>query len=238
MLVRPSWLFRCLLVLPLCSAQAQVTVAPAANAYELADNAGWVREFAAPDTPPDKPRIVGVGRGNDLNWDPRFVALLHSSFRQRQWFWYDHYKFPPLPDVVQTFLAVPGDVILDKDRYVTVDGCVPHAGYLRGLLWMDTGEHPAAVIFSGIDLVSSESGKESYHLWLFSSKKLARNQMPGPFLASLHRWLTILSTNGYRGTNGYKYHFDLVTLVQPTGEMVDISPETMHLNPSVSEAKK
>lgn len=32
-----------------------------------------------------------------------------------------------MPELVMEFLGVPEDVTLDQDRFVTMDGCVPHA---------------------------------------------------------------------------------------------------------------
>lgn len=198
-------------------------------------DAAWTKDFAVPNVPSNQLQ----GRENALNWAPRFLPLLQSSFPQKQWFWYDHHHFTPVSGLVQTFMGVPGDVILDDDRYVTADGCVPHAcaGY-RGMLWIDSSAHPAVLIFAAINMVNNESGKEADHLWLFTSKKLNWTHLPQPFLSSLQHWQQKLAAKGYMGTTGYHYNFLVATIVQPNGEMVDISPTVLRLGTSASGAKQ
>jgi len=195
-------------------------------------NAAWTRAFAAPEPPSTSG--TPVGRENRLNNDPRFTSLLRASFPQRQWIWYEHGKLAPLPEMMETFLGVPGNAILDEDRYVTLDGCVPHDCDMdRGMLWIDTGVDPAVLIFAGIDPIGGSPPPYTYtrrsHLWIYSSEKLSWQKIPAPFLSSLHRWLATIGENRYFGTDGYRYDFLLATIVQPNGVMEDLGPDTLGL---------
>lgn len=169
--------------------------------------------------------MTSIGQENRLNWDPRFTALLKGAFPQKQWFWYDHYRFTPLPELIQTFIGVPGNAILDDNRYVTIDGCVAHdCSANLGMLWSDTEQRPALLLFVGINIVAGSSDNAS-HLWIFSSANLNWTALPKPFLASLHRWILKISANPYN-----RYNFVLTTFVQPNGEMQDFALSFLHLN--------
>jgi hypothetical protein len=211
-----SRIFRIFLISALaCTAPALAQSAQKPTPPVSTKDATWTREYAT--------------NGKDIKWDTRFIPLLKASFPQHQWFWYDHYKSTSLPDLIQTFLGVSGSALLDEDRYVTADGCVPHDCVAnRGMLWIDTGTQPATLIFAATNLVSG-NGPEGYHLWIFSSTKLNWQHLPPWFSVSLPRWLTTIAKPGYRGTSGYHYKFALATIVQPNGVMEDITPETLPL---------
>jgi len=192
-------------------------------------DATWTRTFAVPFNPL-KAANDDQGKENELNIDPRFRPLLKSSFPQRQWFWYEHGQLVSTADLIETFIGVPGDAILDEGRYVTADGCVPHdCDANRGMLWIDTGTQPATLIFVGINPVSGNSSQETSRLWIFSSRKLDWQKLPNSFTTSLTRWLSTIAKQDYRGTGGYHYKFALATIVQPNGVMEDITPETLSL---------
>ena len=202
------------LALPLASPKASTRATPQSDA-------AWVRTFAAPYT---LSRHSGVGDGASLNWDPRFSALLASSFPQRQWFWFDHNRLVSTADLVHTFLGATGDTILDGNRYVTIDGCVRHVCDVnRGMLWIDAASHPADLIFVATNLIGGD-GPTGTHLWLFSSSRLNWQHLPPSFLTSLSRWLNIIGKPGYNGTAGYRFHFVIATIVQPSGTQEDLSP--------------
>jgi hypothetical protein len=205
---------------------AQSAHAPAA-APDTRRDASWARSFAAPGAP--SANGGDIGDENRLVNDPRFELLLKASFPQKQWIWFERGKLLSLPDMVQFFLGVPGDALLDENRYVTLDGCVPHDCDDRGMLWMDTGNERALLIFAGTGMVRSNDGSSQTHLWIYTSEKLNWQHMPTSFLASLHRWLATIGADTYRGTSGYRYTFTLVTVVGPNGIMEDIGPDVFGL---------
>lgn len=198
------------------------------GARAAVDDLAWLRADAAPSAS----AVSGVvGQANRLNLDPRFTEMLRHALPQKQFFWYDHWKLTALPEMIQTFIAVPGDAILDDNRYVTTDGCAPHICDVdRGMVWIDTGAQPPIVVFAAINPVSGHSGKSESHLWIYSSAKLNWTELPRPFRSSVQRWLATIAANGYRGTQGYRFHFLLATLVQPNGVMVDLEPAVLQLN--------
>ncbi len=197
-------------------------------------NTAWTRAFAAPGPPSTSG--MPIGQENRINMDARFASLLKESFPQKQWFWYDHWKLTPLPELMQVFMGVPGDAILDEDRYVSIDGCVPHDCDNRGMLWVDTRTDPAVIIFAGIDSITSNTTPSKSHLWIYTSEKLSWQKIPSPFLSSLHRWLVTIGTDPYAGTHGYRYNFSLATIVQPNGVMLDMGPEIFGLGATGSHA--
>jgi hypothetical protein len=236
----PSFRLQLAAVLSLAAASLPAVAQPAhAPESSPAMDAAWIRAFAVPeiDRPIDPEAAHPLGEENRINTDPRFAALLKSALPQRQWFWYEHRHLVSTANLIHTFVGVPGDAILDQNRYVTLDGCVPHYCPDHGMLWIDTGAHPATLIFAGTGEVFSDNSADKNRLWIFSSIKLNWQQIPQPFLASLFRWLTLIAIPG-GGTSGYKYNFVLVTIVQPNGVMEDITPETLHLRSIESGAKQ
>ncbi len=206
-----------------------VCTAAAQKANDLPD-ASWVRDFASPSQGSEK------GRENQLNLDPRFHALLQSSLQQHQFFWRDHGRFTPVPDLVQTFIGVPGSVLLDQNRYVIIDGCVPHDCGDRGLVWIDIApaKRPPLIFVATGDISNGPGDRErQIHLWLFSSTPLNFQKMPPQFLSIVSQWWN-------RTSQGWDVpeRIVLVTLVQPTGEMVDLSPSIFTFNDSTQGAKK
>jgi hypothetical protein len=125
---------------------------------------------------------------------------------------------------------VPGTISLDQDRYLTVDGCVPHDGGDRGMVWIDTA--PAArppVIFVVPQTVRTDPGEKgvSLHLWFFTSAQLNWQKMPQPFAASLANWFDAYHATWAKYFNMWPV---MVTIVQPTGETVDVLPAQVGLS--------
>lgn len=207
------------LVVPAVDLLAQTSPIQATSASGIS----WIRDFATPSSEQKN------GPENQLNWDPRFRALLQSSFPQRQFFWRDRGHFLDLPSLIQSFIEVPGKVLLDQGRYVTVDGCVPRDCGNRGLVWIDTvAEKGAPVIFAATNYIGGSAGRDGdVHLWLFSSALLDWQKMPSQFLSSLTRWW-----------NQPARTIALVTLVQPSSEMVDLSPSVFAFKQSTPVTSK
>ena len=209
------WLAAWVLIVVSCRIEAQGQQGNAKTANDLS----WAREFASP-----------AKRQMDNKWDPRFRELMRSSFHQRQSFWRDHGVFPTLPELVETFIGVPAGVTLDEDRYLTLDGCVPHACSTRGMVWIDTrGTGKPLVIFVAPEDVSSGPGEKDslQHLWLYASDVVNWQKMPPDFMTSLAHWYTTYRTiwKPY-----YSMRVVMLTLVEPTGLTVDLSPSLFSLS--------
>ena len=203
-----------LCILPFAGAQKSDRRIPETS-YDL----GWARALASPDK-----------KNADNKWNPQFRALMQSSFHQRQTFWRDHGKFSSLPELVMDFLGVPEGVTLDQDRFVTLDGCVPHACSARGMVWIDTRGNgkPLVIFVAPQDVSTAETDKRAFqHLWLFSSDELNWQKMPPQFEASLSRWY-----GSYQETWAKYYRIDalMLTLVEPSGLMNDLPPGLLGLN--------
>ncbi len=207
MAMRFTWLLL-LCTLPVAGAQTAARGTPKSS-YDL----GWARALASPDKKDD-----------DNKWDPQFRALMQSSFHQRQTFWRDHGRFSTMPELVMEFLGVPAGVTLDQDRFVTMDGCVPHACSARGMVWIDTrgSGKPLVIFVAPQDVSTADSNKGALqHLWLFSSNELNWQKRPPQFEASLSRWY-----GSYQQTWAKYYRMDalILTLVEPSGLTYDLSP--------------
>jgi hypothetical protein len=200
------------------AAQAHASPAHAASVASVA----WIKDYASGcpgnQTPcPASPR----GRENALNWDPRFLPLLKKSFRQQQHWWTGRSGTAPVSGMVQTFLGVPGDVFLDDDRFVTATGCVPHDCLDTGLLWIDTGSHPATLVFVATDAIHNITGESATHLWLYTSTHLDFSNLPPDLLKNLDRWHTAHSPPRF------PMNVPMATLVQPNGLSTDLTWDTL-----------
>jgi hypothetical protein len=196
------------------SAPAGQPARPAANSAlaKVPVDLGWLHEF------------VGPYAGKDIKWDPRFQALMTASLRQRQSIWRDHGKLIPLPDLVQVFIGIPGSVQIDEDRFYTIDGCMPHVCTQKGMVWIDSASATQpAVIFVAMSQVSIAVGEHGVpiHLWLFSSTALNWQKLPPNFLMHLYQWWA--ATQSY-SKDMFDDELALVTIVQPYGETIDMTP--------------
>jgi len=155
-------------------------------------DAEWMWQYGPP--PAD-------GRENQLIQDAKFYPFLQQNLTAPQSFWgVQGTKYKPLPDVAMDFLSVPGKVIADEDRYLTITGCVFHFCPSRGLLWVDLNGAPKAgnpVAFAAIDWIrdskTTSQPDAEYTLWLFANEAFgltpeARNTIPAALVHSISRW--------------------------------------------------
>ena len=142
----------------------------------------WMFQYSPP--PAD-------GREHELIQDPAYRPFLARYFTAPQSFWGPQPTDPKSPvhkslaDTVDDFLTVPGKVLVDDNRYISVSGAVRRLPTERGFLFADLNapnakhsEKDALVLFAAIDWIRdgktpSEPGAE-YTLWIFP------NQVPGP----------------------------------------------------------
>ena len=143
------------------------------------------------------------GREHDLIQDPHFSGFLHEYFKAPQSFWGPQNGNPKDPqhkslaDTVYDFLAVPGQVIEEENRYVTVTGCVFHFCPSRGLVFVDLNEAHPLVVFAAVDWIrdghTTDEQDAQYTLWIFPSQSAsltsAPEHLPGALVHSLVRWM-------------------------------------------------
>ncbi|HWZ51073.1 MAG TPA: hypothetical protein VNW54_06385 [Granulicella sp.] len=145
------------------------------------------------------------GDEHALIQDSRFVPFLNQNLTAPQSFWgVQGTKYKPLADTAFDFLSVPGKVIADDNRYLSITGCVFHFCPSRGLLWVDLNqaaknspgpEH--MVFFAATDWIregkaSTEPGAE-YTLWVFPNQAFGltpgdQHPIPSALVRSIARW--------------------------------------------------
>jgi hypothetical protein len=157
----------------------------------------WMWQYS-PD-PPKNPE----GRENDLIQDPHYRDFLSRNFTAPQSFWGSTTLDPrdsrrkSLADTVDDFLTVPGKVLADDNRYITVTGHVFHYPPGRGLLFADLNTAHPLVAFAAIDWIreshATTEPDAEYTLWIFTNQKPGTPQnpdnLPPPLVRSLTRWL-------------------------------------------------
>src|ERR1700731_2977661 len=97
-------------------------------------NLEWLWQYSPSKQQPN-------GNENALIQDPRFLSFLGANLTAPQSFWgVEATKYKPLPDTAYDFLSVPGKVLADDNRYLSITGCVFHFCPSRGLLWVDLNQ--------------------------------------------------------------------------------------------------
>ncbi len=166
------------------------------------------------------------GRENALVLDPRFRPFLAQYLVAPQTFWG---KNKSLADTALDFLSVPGKVIADQDRYLSITGCVFRLCADRGLLWVDLGLAHPLIVFAAINWIQQNKTPDQpgaeYTLWIFSNNALDPGHIPAALTRSIARWTaepplgsTILQT------------IHTAILVDPDGKPNQITPAAMGVN--------
>jgi hypothetical protein len=159
-------------------------------------DAEWMWQYGPP--PAD-------GRENQLIQDPKFYPFLKQNLTAPQSFWgVQGTRYKPLADTAMDFLSVPGKVVAEDDRYLSITGCVFHFCPARGLLWVDLNPAPKGsaappnlVAFAAVDWIrdgkATSQPDAEYTLWLFGNEAFglgadARNPLPAALKHSISRW--------------------------------------------------
>lgn len=203
-------------VLPAASQSARTTPAAA--------DASWAKLYATDCGPAMKHPCPPTANGyeNEFNGDPRLVPLLKSSLPQLESWWVNgHGGSVPVSTIVQDFIGVPRDLIVDGDRYVTATGCVPHYCGDGGMLWIDTVSKPATVMFAAAVDVRGNQVEEPKHIWIYTNSKDNTLSLPPNFLKHLASWYEADINPHGSGPAA------LATLVQPNGRMTDFIYKTL-----------
>ena len=157
----------------------------------------WMWQYS-PD-PPKNPD----GREHELIQDPNYRPFLNEYFTPPQSFWGSTTLDPrdtkrkSLPDTVDDFLTVPGKVMADENRYITITGHVYHYPPGRGLIFADLNTAHPLVVFAAIDWIreshATTEPDAEYTLWIFTNQKPGTPQnpesLPPPLVRSLTRWM-------------------------------------------------
>jgi hypothetical protein len=163
------------------------------------------------------------GSGGFLTGDARFREFVEKNFNAPQTFWD---KNKPLKETIGDFLTLPGAIVTDDNRYITVDGCVRHFCSDRGLMWIDLGvAHPLAV-FAAIEWIADNKATDqtgsAYTLWVFSSRALQSDHIPAPLTRSIARWTGQPSSGG-----GDLQNITRVFVVDPDGAPHPVTPNAI-----------
>jgi hypothetical protein len=131
----------------------------------------WIWQY----TPDD---VDKAGRENDLVQDDRFRPFLDQFLTAPQTFWGTpiNGKYRSLASTALDHLTVPGSVLADDNRYISISGCVVHFCPARGLLWLDLNGAHHLVVFAAIDWIkaakpTSDPAAE-YTLYVFPNDPL------------------------------------------------------------------
>jgi hypothetical protein len=190
----------------------------------------WIWQYTP--APPDKD-----GRENDLIQDPRFRPFLDQFLTAPQTFW----GFPiagryrSLANTALDHLSVPGKVLADDNRYISISGCTVHFCPARGLLWLDLNGSHHLVVFAAIDWIkenrpASDPGAE-YTLWLFPSQPLTiaagpAQHPPPALIKAIGRW-TATPLAG----SGIVQNITHAILVDPDGTPHEVAPSALGIAP-------
>jgi hypothetical protein len=194
----------------------------------------WIWQYTP--APPDKD-----GRENDLIQDPHFRPFLEQFLTAPQTFWGTPIdgRYRSLANTALDHLSVPGKVLADENRYVSITGCVIHFCPARGLLWVDLNGSHHLVVFAAIDWIkenrpASDPGAE-YTLWLFPSQPLTLASVgaqhpPAALTKAIARW-TAEPLPG----RGIVQNITHAILVDPDGTPHEVAPATLGVAPPASQ---
>jgi hypothetical protein len=201
----------------------------------------WLWQYSPSPKQPD-------GNENALIQDPRFLPFLNDNLTAPQSFWgVAGTKYKPLADTAFDHLSIPGKVLADDNRYLSITGCVFHFCPSRGLLWVDLNQAPKnstgpdhLVVFAATDWIreskaSTEPGAE-YTLWVFSNQAFGLNPgdahpIPSALVRSITRWIKQPLAG-----SGIVENITHTIVVDPDGTPHQVPPATLGVTPSNQQA--
>jgi len=217
------------------------TLAPAFAAPKPAkpapENVEWIWQYTPDDTNKQ-------GRENDLVQDDRFRPFLDQFLTAPQTFWGApvNGKYRSLASTALDHLTVPGSVLADDNRYISVSGCVVHFCPARGLLWIDLNGAHHLVVFAAIDWI--KAGKPTsdpaaeYTLWVFPNQPLTiaangAQHPPAALIRALARW-TAQPLPG----SAIVQNITHAILVDPDGTPHQVAPSALGVAPPPASDSK
>ena len=185
------------------------------------------------------------GRENDLIQDPHFRPFLDQYLTAPQSFWGPNPTDPKspvhksLPEAAYDFLAIPGRVIADDNRYITVTGAVRHRPASRGLLFADLNNPHPLVLFAAIEWTRDDRPTEDpaaeYTLWLFPNQPPGSESKPSSLPPALTRSLSRWIATPLAGS-GIQQKITTAILVDPDGTPHQIPVPTAAAAPLTNDA--
>ena len=212
-------------------------LAPAFAAPKPApENVEWIWQYTPDDTNKQ-------GRENDLVQDDRFRPFLDQFLTAPQTFWGApvNGKYRSLASTALDHLTVPGSVLADDNRYISISGCVVHFCPARGLLWIDLNGAHHLVVFAAIDWTkqgapTSDPAAE-YTLWVFPNQPLTiaangAQHPPAALLKAIARW-TAQPLPG----SAIVQNITHAILVDPDGTPHEVAPSALGVGPPPTASK-
>ena len=178
-------------------------------------NPQWLWEYTRP---------LPTGRADQLRFDERFGSLLEDNFKQAQALWGSTpSKQVPLAEIIPRFVAKYSTVTAEKNRYITLDGCVPTFCAAHGLLWLDLGNPKPLMVFAAVNWsteghTTDETGAD-YYLWLFTNRYVSSDALPLALTQSIAHWDARLAA-----AHRLVPHVTHAILVEPDGTPVELKP--------------
>lgn len=183
----------------------------------------WIWQYTP--APPDT-----EGRETALIQDPHFLPFLEQFLTAPQTFWGQPIagRYRSLANTALDHLTVPGKVLADENRYVSISGCVVHFCPARGLLWLDLNGSHHLVVFAAIDWTKegrpTTDPAAEYTLWLFPNEPLSiaangAQHPPAALTRAIARW-----TSQPLAGSGIAQNITHAILVDPDGTPHEVAP--------------
>src|SRR4030081_515329 len=184
-------------------------------------NREWLWQYGPPPA---------EGRETQLVLDPRFRPFLAQYLTAPQTFWGNPKTgYKPLAETALDYLSVPGKVIADDNRYLSITGCVFRFCPSRGLLWVDLGLPHPLVAFVAIDWIKDSKVPSEpdaqYTLWVFANQAIAPDHIPPALTRTVARWTAEPSSG-----STVIQHITNVILIDPDGRPHPIPPASIGAN--------
>ncbi|MDR3726417.1 MAG: hypothetical protein P4K86_05185 [Terracidiphilus sp.] len=163
---------------------------------------------------------------NRLKWDKRFEPFVNHYLPMKQTLWE---KGKAIGAVASDFLGVPGSIHIEAEHYYSADGCVAHACFEKGMLWVDMKTTPPIVAFAATD-IRKGTKDNGYRLYLFISREFGAGELPAELRNSIARWTAL----PYGGGDEVEVITQAV-IVGPDGQDKIVEPKTLGVAEAAQE---
>jgi hypothetical protein len=192
------------------------------NKKPQSENVEWIWQYTPDAANKD-------GRENELIQDSHFRPFVEQVLTTPQTFWGQpvNGQYRSLAATVLDHLTVPGKVVADDNRYISITGCVVHFCSARGLLWVDLNGKQHLVVFAAIDWVKQNrptyDPDAEYTLWVFPNQPMSgAAHSPLALTRAIARW-----TAQPMAGSGIVQKITHAILVDPDGTPHEIPPSAL-----------